>query len=202
MFMKMIFLSVLLLIASFSYAQIRLGFKAGLNVATIKDEGLNSKARVGLNAGGIVQIKLPGKFLLRPELLYSLKGNSIPAGQYHSKVIRSFHYIAIPVLIGFRPTENFALLAGPEFGFLAKATSRYDGSNNDISKFYNDFDMGVDLGLAYNITKNIGIDLRYNYGFKVLVDGVFTDQNGNVIAQRKTGANRIFQVGVYYFISK
>jgi hypothetical protein len=100
------------------------------------------------------------------------------------------------------PIENLLVLAGPELGYLTSARSRFGGASRDLANIYRSFDMAADLGVAYEATRNIGIELRYNYGFKGLVQGVYTDQYGNITGRAKTGANRVFKVGVYYLLTK
>lgn len=202
--MRSLFLTLsTLLILSTSFGQVQFGLKAGLNLASIKDVGLdNSKARIGYNAGGMLQWKFAEKFLLRPELLYSVKGYRSPASQTNDEATASLSYVNLPILFGFRPTQNLSLLLGPELGFLTSAKSNFGGTSHDISSTYREFDIGIDLGLAYYVSKGFGVDLRYCYGFKGLVNVVYTDQYGNVTSQGKTGANRVFQLGIYYVLSK
>jgi hypothetical protein len=83
---------------------------------------------------------------------------------------------------------------------LASAKSRFDGSNNDVSKFYQDFDIGANVGVAYQVTRGVGIDLRYCFGVTRLVNGFYTDEFGNIISEGKTGTNRVFQFGIYYLL--
>jgi hypothetical protein len=112
------------------------------------------------------------------------------------------NYIAIPILFGYRFNDKSTLLAGPEFGFLRKAVSKSLGITDDRTNFYRHFDIGFDLGLAYNISKVVGAEVRYNYGFKDLVNVVSLDQNGNITGQGKSGANRVFQFGLFYMLGQ
>jgi hypothetical protein len=93
-------------------------------------------------------------------------------------------------------------MVGPEFGFLQKAVSKSQGISSDMSGFYRHFDVGVDVGVAYNFSKVFGVEARYNYGFKDLVNVVYLNDNGNVTAQGKDGANSVMQVGFFYSLSQ
>jgi hypothetical protein len=72
-----------------------------------------------------------------------------------------------------------------------------DGDNLDVSKSYPPkFDVGLDIGVNYNIIGKIGIEVRYNYGFNTLY-AVDATGNGYGIPN---GANRVFQIGLNYIL--
>ncbi|MGN6400139.1 MAG: porin family protein [Flavisolibacter sp.] len=185
----------------FGYGQVAFGLKGGINLASIKNEGPGyGKSRIGFNAGALLQLRLQDKILLRPELLYSVKGYRTASTQFLEEATVSLNYINVPVLVGFQPARNLSLLLGPEFGFLNSARSKVGNNTTDVSRIYNDFDIGADLGVAYHFNKNMGLELRYNYGLTNLVNVVYTDPNGNIIEVGNTGANRVLQLGLYFLI--
>jgi hypothetical protein len=55
-------------------------------------------------------------------------------------------------------------------------------------------DIGLDIGLNYNILNNLGVEIRYNYGFKNMYR---TDADGIRIGESLAG-NRVFQIGGFY----
>lgn len=185
----------------FSNAQpVQIGIKGGLNLAEVA--GINTdygKARLGWNAGLFTQIPVQDNLLIRPELLYSSKGAAYSASANSSEGSLRLNYISVPVLFGYRPTPKASILVGPEFGFLAKAVSKSQGITTDMTGFRH-LDIGVDLGVTYNLSRYFGMEARYNYGFKDLVNAVYLDTNGNIAGQGKTGANRVIQLGVYYLL--
>ena len=184
-----------------SFSQVRLGLKGGLNFATVKYINVdNSKARVGWNAGALAEIPVQDNLLIRPEVLYSSKGFAFSAVGTSSSGSVKLNYITVPVLFGYRFKSS--ILAGPEFGFLRKAVSKSSGITNDMTNFYRHFDLGFDLGLAYNVTKVFGAEIRYNYGFKDLVNVVYQNENGDISGQGKNGANRVFQIGLFYMLDQ
>ena len=200
---KIIFLITCFFSFSFSFAQMQLGLKGGVNLATtryINDD--NSKARVGWNAGLLAEIPVQDNLLIRPELLYSSKGFAFNAIGTASAGSVKLNYIAVPVLGGYRPNAKSEILIGPEFGFLRKAVSKSSGISEDMTGFYRRFDVGFDLGFAYNFTKFIGAEVRYNYGFKDLQNVVYLNDKGDITGQGKNGANRVFQFGLYYLFGQ
>jgi len=200
---KFIFFTICFFSFNFSFAQIQVGLKGGVNLAStqyINDD--NSKARVGWNAGFLAEIPVQDNLLIRPELLYSSKGFAFNARGTGSAGSVKFNYIAVPVLVGYRPNAKSEILIGPEFGFLRKAVSKSLGISNDMTGFYRRFDVGIDLGFAYNFTKVTGAEARYNYGFKDLENVVYYNNDGSIAGQGKNGANRVFQFGLYYLFGQ
>ncbi len=188
---------------SSSYSQVQFGVKGGLNLATVRYIYTdNSKARIGWNAGALAEIPIQDNLLVRPELLYSSKGFAFSASGTNNAGSLRLNYIAIPVLFGYRFNSKSKLLLGPEFGFLRKAVSKSSGISTDMTSSFRHFDVGFDLGLAYNVTKAIGAEVRYNYGFKDLVNVVSLNDNGDVNGQGKNGANSVIQLGIYYMLSQ
>jgi Outer membrane protein beta-barrel domain len=184
-------------------AQINLGIKAALNLSNVKFPGSpNNSTRLGFNAGLLTQVSIFKKFIIQPELLYSVKGHKFPATNFDGGGTLSLNYISVPVLVGFRPTKKLSVLAGPEFNFLTSANSKFDGKDHDVSKIYRKFDMAVDISVAYKIIAGLGAELRYSYGFDDLVDAIITDQNGNDIGKDRVGSNRVFQCGFFYKFSR
>jgi opacity protein-like surface antigen len=195
--MKRILSVFLIVFSSYaSQAQVQYGAEAGLNLANVYNEGANHKARLGFRLGGFVQAPLTQGWVLRPGLQYSLKGFRAPATQFSNEAIVSLHYVTLPLLLGFQPAQNLTILFGPEAGYRISAGSKIDDREYDLSGIYRKFDLGVDLGVNYQLNGNIGLDLRYNYGFKDLMHVVYTDPNGNISGQGKAGANRVLQVGL------
>lgn len=184
-----------------SHAQIQFGLKGGLNLASVRYIYTdNSKARAGWNAGGLAEIPIQDNLLVRPELLYSSKGFGFSARGTSSAGSVRLNYIAVPVLFGYRFSRKSQILAGPEFGFLRKAVSKSIGISEDMTNSFRRFDVGFDLGLAYNITKVLGAEVRYNYGFKDLVNVVYMNNNGDITGQGKNGANSVLQLGLFYML--
>lgn len=184
-----------------SYAQIQFGLKGGLNLANVRYINTdNSKARVGWNAGALAEIPVQDNLLIRPELQYSSKGFGFSARGTNSAGSVRLNYIAVPVLFGYRFNTKSEILLGPELGFLSKAVSKSSGISNDMTNSFRHFDVGFDLGLAYNFTKVLGAEVRYNYGFKDLVNVVYINDNGDISGQGKNGANSVLQVGLFYML--
>lgn len=184
-----------LLIGYFGYNQVNFGAKSGINIATTKGLLAYATNRIGWYGGGSATISLHKKLFFQAEFLYSSKGNG--EKKYTAvKTTFNFNYLDIPILLGYNIDKKTSLLLGPEFGYLMSAHMIYeDGDNENVSKTYAPkFDAGLDIGLNYKIEKKIGIEVRYNYGFKILY---YIDGAGVHHTENKAG-NRVFQIGVNY----
>ena len=107
--MKKIILTTLTCIFFLLYAnaQISFGIKGGLNLSNVKFPGSpNNKTRLGFNAGLLTQVSIFKKFIVQPELLYSVKGHKFPATNFNGGGTLSLNYISVPVLVGFRPIKK------------------------------------------------------------------------------------------------
>lgn len=188
-------------VSAHAQAQVDFGLKTGVNINTVKYRNSDVEmASIGYHAGALAQITVSDRFFIRPEVQYSVKGYRFPAmGSDGSGNLR-FHYVAIPLLAGFPIGNKFGFLIGPEIGFLLKAKSKFSSGTTDVSKNFQKFDWGLDLGGMYKITKELGVEVRYNYGFRGLIKGITTDENGNPTGSNKDGANRVFQAGLFYML--
>jgi hypothetical protein len=184
-----------------SRAQVKVGLKAGLNINNVKYRDADpNTASIGFNAGLLARIKISDKFFIRPELQYSVKGYRFPVTGGSGNVASRLNYVNLPVLADFPIGKKFQFLIGPEFGYLVKATSKFGDNKSDITNLYQHFDWGLDLGAAFHLMPDLGIEVRYNYGFRGLVKGITTDENGVPNGSMKDGSNRVFQAGLFYML--
>lgn len=184
-----------------SFAQITIGLKTGLSLSSVQfPEPSESKARLAYYGGLQSEFNIDRKFLIQPELLYSVKGYKFLATAYSSGGRLSLNYISVPLLAGYRPVENLKILLGPEFNFLASAKSRFDNTDHDLYKVYKKFDLGINAGVAFQLQKKLGIEIRYCHGITYLLEGMVTDAFGNEIGKVKAGKNKVLQAGLFFKI--
>lgn len=190
------FLSFLLV--SFSFGQISLGVKSGINIATTKDLIAFPKNRLGWFAGTSVRMSLNKKFFLQPELIYSSKGDKSDNQGSTSTLATRLNYINLPFLVGYHFDKKTSMVFGPETGYLVAARFIIGDNNlNVIKQHPPKFDIGVSIGFQYKVSKRFESEIRYNYGFKMLYS---VDASGNRYSEVK-GANRVFQIGIRYVIN-
>ncbi|WP_276483362.1 porin family protein [Paraflavitalea pollutisoli] len=197
---KLLVVHALLFAAMFSAdAQVVAGVKGGININNVRYRDSNpNTASVGYYLGALFIIPIGDGLVLQPELLYSKKGYRSPLVGANGQVTSRMNYINLPLLLSVPVATKFQLYAGPEFGYLVKATSKYGSNKDDITDRYQHFDWGLDAGGSYWLTNQLAIDLRYNYGFRGLIRGITTDPNGVPNGSGRDGAHRVFQVGLMY----
>lgn len=161
--------------------ELKFGLKGGLTMSNVYDsdgEEFDSDAKFGYTAG--LNLELPlGKFLgLHPEVLVTQKGfkgsGSILGAEYSYK--RTTTYLEVPVLIAFKPTDLFSIVAGPQFAYLLEEKNEFDSSpfsydqeeqfeQDDIRKNLLGFVGGVNLNFEhFTVGGRIGFDFQKNRG--------------------------------------
>lgn len=192
-FSKLIFLLILVLPAV-AGAQVNFGIKAGVNFSTAEFDGSDPDRAVRLHAGIVPEISLGKVFFIRPELLYSAKGWQVP------DISMKLNYISLPVLAGWRPVPDIAILLGPEVGYLAGI--RRKPSSSSFANVYEKFDYGVDVGVSYRIVKQYSVELIYGQGFDTLIKAEGRDENNAPTGEIfRDGANRVIQLGVIFHLN-
>lgn len=179
-----------------SYGQVGFGIKSGMNIATTKDFTAFPKNRIGWYGGGFILVPIHKRLFLQTELLYSSKGQRTEKiiGASDKSVLR-LNYLNVPILLGYKIDYKTSLLLGPEIGYLTSAQLKYYSEFIDVSKNYpSKFDAGLDVGINYKLLKNIGVEIRYSYGFKTM----YYEDAAGVRHSESKGANRAFQIGILY----
>jgi hypothetical protein len=163
------------------------GFKAGVNLATLNTSGESPGRRTGFLGGAHLAISLPGSmFYFQPELLYSAKGFSDTFEG--SSGTLALDYVDIPVLVGVHfetdgpatprvflgPQASVNLscsLKGEEQGTSASIDCDSDllGGVFDANSVLFDllFGAGVDLAMG---KFDVVFDVRYDLGLTDAID--------------------------------
>jgi len=123
-------------------------------------------SRVSFHLGSYLSNSISGQLSWQLEVLFSNKGYTHKVEGQTLNV--SLNYLNWPVLLLYQPTRKLEFEIGPEFGYLI--------SGEDI---VNSFDLGIDLGVKFNISKKINTGIRYCYGlpFKFQMDKSDSDEN-------------------------
>lgn len=135
---------LLLLIISMSiYAQTDFGIKGGVSIALFNEDqgifGENPDAEIGYFGGVFVDFFIDNGFHIQPELLY--------------KGIGDFEFLNAPIYLKYDVDNNFHLLAGPSLNYF-------------FNFFADKFRVRGDVSLAYDITDDLDINLKYTIGFE------------------------------------
>ncbi|MDR2292500.1 MAG: PorT family protein [Prevotellaceae bacterium] len=139
-------------------AQIKVGAKAGGNLATITDE--NAKFKLGFHIGGFAEFTIADRIAIQPELLFSTQGASIKNVDNASL---NLSYLNVPVLLKVKLTEGLSAEVGPQVGFLLSAKSTGEESR-DLKERCKTLDFTAVAGLSYTFAEKFVVGARYNFG--------------------------------------
>jgi len=197
--------------ASYAQAKIDIGLKAGWNFANLS--GINSPVNSTKNSsgfnGGVYSLFKLTKIAIQPEILYSQQGESYSytGGTFGAKL----DYINIPVMVKFYIVEGLNLQAGPQFGFLTKATgSLYNQSSGvitndqDIKSYLNTTDISLGLGAGWDLPFGMNLTVRYNLGLSDINKYTGGTVPNNVVTSMGTleSKNTVLQFSLGYRLFK
>ena len=171
-----------------SQKKISYGLKAGLNISSVYDsdgEDFDADPKFGLAAGIFVAFPIGKSFGFHPEVLFSQKGYKTSGtylGVFDYEFTRTSNFLDIPLLIAYKPSETFALVAGPQISYLMYQKDVFtsgelseqqteDFANDNLRKNTLCFLGGFDLNFyPVVIGARAGWDIQNNNG-----DGTSTD---------------------------
>lgn len=165
-------LLLLTLTAGHSYAQksMEWGLKAGGNYFKVGGRSWDESYRVSFSGGAYAEINYNKHFTLQPELLFNqvlaktseqftnIYSNYQPVGFQ----LVSVDYIAVPILLVYKPIPILSILIGPQYSFAIAQTQgllRADQNKNAFSR--------SDIALVFGGQLNLGkvkFGLRYQEG--------------------------------------
>jgi len=147
-----------------SFAQLSGGLTGGLNYSNviITDgktyfEDTQFQPRYAYHFGSYLQKDFSKSFAWKIEMLFSNKGYVAQMGDIQSTI--SLNYLNWPLLLVYHVGSRLNFETGLEFGYLVSG-----------DPLFNTFDLGMDLGLSYQINKKIITGLRYNQGLPFQMD--------------------------------
>jgi Outer membrane protein beta-barrel domain len=181
-----------------STGQTEVGAKGGANLSWINFD--RKESLFSFHAGGYVRAPLGEELFLQPEVLYSVKGANIPDYFYSTSIDFTMYYLSFPVLLGWQASENLSLHVGPEISYLTNATVDIADVRHEGKDGFAAWDLDIDLGAAYQLTKRLGLELRYSHGLVNVIQIEFTDENGQSLGGIDEGKNRVLQLGLWYSI--
>lgn len=194
---KVLFLFAFLGLFSAVQAQIGIGPKVGINIATLggddvgDDDGLGSI--VGLQFGAAAEIGINEMFAVQPELLFFQKGAKqefeILGETFEAEQFLNYFEIPILLKIMFGDSEGTQFFAsvGPSFGFGLGGKAKSGGEEEDIDfeeSGLSKLDIGASVGAGVQLPAgpgNLFIDVRYLLGLTTLDDeGDFDMKNRGI----------------------
>ncbi|MDP2685790.1 MAG: porin family protein [Aequorivita sp.] len=181
---------VIFTLNSNAQGEFRIGFKAGVNVASIGGDdtfGIGSfGSRTGFHVGALVEVPINEKFSIQPEILYSAKGSNYDFSSGDTDI--KLDYIDLPILVKYHIIQGLSAELGPVIGVLVKADADDGDETEDIKEFYKSTDIGLGVGASYRLPMGVFFSLRYNKGLTDINDDPdFNGKNQNNVFQASAG---------------
>lgn len=161
----------LTIITSHSYAQrsMEWGLKAGANYFKVGGRSFDNTYNPSFSGGAYAELNYNSHFTLQPELLFNMVQaktsdafNQIYSnyGAVSSQLV-TLDYVAVPILIAYKPVPELSILFGPQYSFLMAQTQGLMSarSGNTFSR--------SDFALVFGGQLNVGkfkFGLRYQEG--------------------------------------
>lgn len=183
----LILLFILTAFTSLSLAQMQIGPKAGLNIASIGGddadqilEGQSLDSKTGFAGGLFFMYQFSKMFAIQPEAYYTMKGATYSEGG--GELTISLDYIEVPLLFKLLiPIEGSnikpSIFAGPSIGFNMTAKSKVEFEGESQENDFKDetksteFSLAFGGGLGFMVGKNeLGVDVRYILGLSTFDD--------------------------------
>ena len=190
----------------------RFGIKAGVNEARLSAKEFTATATPGTqfktsyHVGAFVNVPLGGLMKLQPELVYSSQGSKMQESITSTGGARTFHYeedlnyINLPVMLQLQTPGGFVLETGPQFSYLINAAQKGQSpisttDKTDIKSYRDHFDLGWSAGIGYLSRVGLGVNARYNYGIRNIVNE--NDVNIGELRNRVLQFSLTYQFGAY-----
>lgn len=174
-----------------------IGVKAGPNLASMDFE--ESTSTLLWHAGVFAHLQIGQDFFIQPEMLYNLKGADQDENVIDPFTLRyKFEYLSMPFMFGYKVSDRFSIMAGPEMSKLVRSTIFFNEGKSHNKFGIKEVDFAVNGGIALNFTDQFGIDLRYSHGLVKAVDIVFTDINGQNLGGTGERKHRVLQASLFY----
>ena len=163
-------LSILLLTLTTANADaqesLQLGVKGGINLIKVTGRSFDTKTQPGANLGIYGELNFSKHWTLQPELIWnqivtqsSDQFNQIYPGIGVSSAQAINNYIALPVLVSFKPTPELSIQLGPQYGYLVNQTKGLLYTQQDKGAFSKS-DLSIVFGGQLNLGK-VKIGARY-----------------------------------------
>ncbi len=181
-----------------SNAQLPIALVAGVNMANATQKmagsSISSSSITGFHIGLMTELSFGEKLSLMPGLIYSIKGSKVSDFNVTAKI----NYLEIPINVAYKlPVNGLFVYAGPYLGYALSGTTEVSGSStsmtfgNDSSNNAKKMDVGLNIGVGYNLPMHLFVRAQYGMGLSNLQPKGDAD---NMIK------NKVFGISVgYYF---
>ena len=191
---KLLLFTLSLLVSTVSFAQLRLGVKAGISSTNLDTEDLRildengldrlgialDNSNVGIYGGFVLQAQF-GAIILQPEIYYNSNSSDFKVTEFDNlgntiDGIRDekYQYLDIPILVGAK-LGPLRVMAGPQGNIFLNSTSGlfdFEGYKQDFETLTLGWQGGIGLDI-----RNLSLDVRYEGNFSEFGDHIVFDGN-------------------------
>jgi hypothetical protein len=194
-------LMCMLLTAGAAMAQKRFTFgpKIGVDYTHFWGKDAAHGGQLNYQAGVFMEYRFTNRFSIAPEVVFAAQGGKYDYNDFqdiHNPMLGpidvnltdNINYINIPVMFKFYVAPSLSIDLGPQLGINVYSKYTFESRDKalDYKKTYDQkdrtktIDVGVGLGLTYNIAKDVFVQGRYTMGVTdVFEDGWDKAKNGN-----------------------
>lgn len=166
------------------------GLLGGANFSKFTNDNVDYKYKFGFDAGVWVNFPLGNVLSLEPQVLYSHRDYT-PKDNDGTNVTSKLGFISVPLFLKASLGDKFAIMAGPEFNYLANSS---DSFNNFDKEDFKEWSTAVTGGIEFAPHSRLTIYGKYSYGF---VD-MFRFDDGNTAIQNEPYKNSSFHLGLKF----
>ena len=188
------------------FTQAKYGINAGIGISTLSEpdfpSGFESRdfydAAPSILAGFFGTYEFSHNFGLHTELNYERRGANYKfiGGDF---TIR-FNYLSLPLQLKYTVKELIAIKLGPQINYALSKSS--DGLTDLVLDSYEDFDIGINLGISYDIFDHWALGVRYYHGLRPLTSfPVLDDEDPAFDFDKEYARNRNWLFGIQYYIN-
>jgi hypothetical protein len=187
--MKNVILLLLLAVTLNGFSQTKIGFKAGVGLASIstnEDELNEDKASfITPQFGVVLQTKISSALSFQTQLLFSNKGTA-EAHVVHKDYVK-FSSLDLPVQFIFESKNGLVLGAGPNIGFNLSAHLLHEDEKEQIeigkeSGQVEGLDLGLNISGGYQSKKGWAVNITYLRGLTNLTNVPNVTWNNNLLS--------------------
>ena len=139
------------------------GIVGGLQFSTIEGDLTDDHSYIpGFHAGVFGTMEIFSPLGLKVELYYAGLGTgfvSFSDSELH------LNYLVLPIMFTYEFRPGFTLGIGPYFGFLLNARDKGDDFEEDITDLIAGLDVGVKVGIYYQLSNVVNLGVSFNRGF-------------------------------------
>ena len=170
------------------------GFSVGMNASQIDGDLFSGYNKPGIRAGFLVSYQIRDRFKIGLELAYNelgsqkklIVGSSSPEEQRKIQL----NYLSFPIFAQIQPKSRLNWLSslnfkfGLENSYMIKSKIQ-DRDDEEILEYFNNWNLGLLLGVIYEINERIGLEFRINESANLIFNNDKIQQfNSNSLRNR------------------